>query len=255
MNTSNDNQFLKHIESYQAGTPIPLREWVNNVEVVSGFEWQYLSNLLREQRMLNINVGDFYIGGTLDIFTTALSKLAKEEERLYCYQRLCSELLFEDSKLFNDFLKIYVEKSDKKLELTSSLIGLLTTNNDMFWETFHHRVLDDICGDETINTVVQIRNLVVNINSIMDADISQHKKIQKAIEWDSEFPYGQAFSQALKYSYDFDKYILARSNLNRLGRDEDKLQIIKKIMSALHASELQQELVSQDNLKHKKPKI
>ncbi len=241
--------FTKAITAYKAGNSNPLEEIIHCAKEIDSSEWYYLGELIQEQKAFNIPIGDYYMIGTLGIFQEALSKIDPKSGRISFDKKTSINLLAEDPGEFSGFLSNYVDKAVRQhdYDLCSTLLGLNTGKPEKIWESFFNNFLDSFELDDFEDKGV--KNIAVNVNHVIDIEKSQHKKIMKAIEFDV-YPEGNIFEQMLNYVIDFDKYLLPKNNLNRMGRNEEYMIKCKKIANILQKVELENELAHKDNNGH-----
>jgi hypothetical protein len=243
--------FLDSIREYESGDPKNLRDWVNSVDIVGSLEWYYMTELIVNKRVLNIDCGSYYIAGTMDIWESAIKKVDSEDGPVYYDKELSIKFLAEEPVSFKRFINEYENLANHKMPWCAVLLNWRTGKAQEFWETYHNFTLEKIIDSNLME--FEVKNVIENIELIMDKDYSQQAKIKSYIEHDS---YPDCILRKINdYTLNYDKQVKPKHRLDRMGRTEDNINLVQNVETLFQKWDLEKELNSSKDTSTKKMKI
>ncbi len=250
-------KFIEKIDYYKKKDISKLKNLDVAEKSIGDFHWDICSEIITEQRVMNMDVGSYYIKGTIDIFIKILNG-AEDKSLVLSNKKLSLDLLSENSEKFKVFLDLLEKKTvlskysgDNKKTLTETLLDWDMSSKARFWDGFHFKMIDDL-----ISVGEDILNYINNINHVLYLESESFKKtISMYVEY-SNFDFTNNFMKdVLDYTYCYDKYIIPTIKLEKHGRDEVCVEKIKEVSVLIKKLELEASLTekikSKDKIKNK----
>lgn len=243
--------FLDAMREYESGNSNNLRDWVNSVDVVGSLEWYYMTELIINKKVMNIDCGCYYIAGTIDIWENAIKKVDPEDGPVYYDKELSVKFLAEEPKSFKSFINEYERLANHKMPWCAVLLNWRTGKAQEFWETYHNFTLEKILDSNLME--FEIKNVIENMELIIDKDYSQQAKIKSYIESPN---YPDCILRKINdYTLNYDESIMPKHKLDRLGRTEENMYLVKNMETLFQKWDLEKELCVSQEITSKKMKI